>query len=337
MSKERFPFATQLTSLHMMTSFVCGLLVYLIRPSLYPTMQKAWGDKTRVLKYFLPISVLFCASVVLSNIAYIYCDVAFLQFMKQANIAGVFYLSCLAGSQICDRMKVFTLTTITIGCCIAVHGELHFVLIGFLIQATSQVNEVAKIVLQEWILSGSELKLDPLTFLIFMSPCCMFFLGFANILSWNDRIAPQFMVWWPYLLANACTAFILNLLGATLIKHLSALAFNLTGVIKDIFIILLSCYVFHTKVEPQQVVGFSLATSGIFFWAFMKNKPSHSAVVGMASLLGMPRDKNEKTPLLVPLARREWLDESDEKTPLLVSRDESGLPRAHGRESEKAY
>merc|ERR1719265_2216152 len=115
MTEERFPFSMMLTTLHMATSWIC--------------------------------------CVVLSNQAYLYCSVAFLQFMKQGNVALVFGLSCLTGSQTPDRMKLVVVCWVIVGSVMAVTGEIHFVLIGFLIQMASQFGECGKNIMQEWILS----------------------------------------------------------------------------------------------------------------------------------------------------------------------------------------
>lgn len=304
MQRHRFPYAVHLMNLHMGASFVCGLVLYLLRPSLFPAMEKACANKKTILRYFLPIAVLFSVSVICSNEAYKHCSIAFLQCMKQANIVGVFLLSCLVGSQTADRAKLTTLAIVISGCSMAVTGEIHFSTTGFLIQAVSQLSEVSKIVGQEWILSGSDLKLDPLTFTIFMAPCCLFFTAPLSVWAWEPEIITRFEAWWPFLLANACLAFALNVIVSTLIKHLSALAFNLTGVVKDISIVLLSCYLFHDTVTRQQICGFSLAIAGINLWALMKTDPRHPIVEGYKTTLGMPSIKDHRLDSeCVPLLR----------------------------------
>merc|ERR1719378_725313 len=104
----------------MVTSWLCCLMLYIAAPSLFPSMERTEGKKMQVLKYFLPLAALFSVGVVLSNQAYLYCSVAFLQFMKQANVALIYGLSCLTGSQVPDRMKLTVVWWVMMGSCMAV-------------------------------------------------------------------------------------------------------------------------------------------------------------------------------------------------------------------------
>merc|ERR1719197_2362357 len=104
----------------------------------------------------------------------------------------------------------------------AVQGEVRFVLVGFLFQAISQLAECSKNVMGEWLLNGSDVKLDPLTYTMFMAPVCFAVLLIGNIFAWDPEIIPRMIEWWPYLLPNAALAFCLNVSVALLIKECSA-------------------------------------------------------------------------------------------------------------------
>jgi drug/metabolite transporter (DMT)-like permease len=287
MHKDRFPFAMMLTTCHMTVSWISGILLYLTVPSLFPSMNLAKNNKLKILKYFCPLGLLFAIGVVLSNQAYLYCSVAFLQFMKQANVAIMFGLSCLVGSQVCDRLKVSIILWIMAGAATAVTGEVKFVLVGFLIQVGSQLGECMKNILQEYILSGSEIKLDPLTYQIFMCPVCLVVLCFGNFATWDSAIIGQAKLWWPYLLPNAFCAFALNVTIAVLIKQTSAMAFILAGVVKDMVIVCASTFLFGDSLAHQQIFGFSVATSGIFVWSYCKVRPNDPLVLSFSHALGM--------------------------------------------------
>jgi hypothetical protein len=305
MHKDRFPFAMMLTTCHMTISWLSGLLVYSMVPSLFPSMSLAKENKLTILKFFCPLALLFAIGVVLSNQAYLYCSVAFLQFMKQTNVAMMFALSCFVGSQVCDRMKVFIIMWIMAGAALAVEGEVKFVLLGFLIQGVSQLGECSKNILQEYILSGSEIKLDPLTYQIFMCPVCLVVLFIGNLATWDNAIIERAAIWWPYLIPNALCAFALNVTIAVLIKQTSAMAFILSGVVKDMVIVCASTFMFGDVLARQQIVGFSVATTGIFVWSYCKVQPNAPLVVSFAQALGMDVKEDqssledfEKQPLL---------------------------------------
>merc|ERR1719265_1549454 len=142
--------------------------------------------------------------------------------MKQSNVAFMFCLSCIVGSQAPDRLKVMLVLWITAGASMAVTGEMKFVLVGFLIQLVSQWSECGKNILQEWILSGSEIKLDPLTYQLFMAPLCLVLLVVGDFFTWQPEMNPHFLEWYPYLIVNALCAFALNVTIATVIKEISA-------------------------------------------------------------------------------------------------------------------
>merc|ERR1719454_1832481 len=101
-------------------------------------MEKTAGQRLQLLKYFIPLGAFFAIGLFASNQAYLYCSVAFLQFMKEANVVLVFTLSCFVGMQMATRSKVAVLLWILLGSTLAVQGEMKFVLIGFVIQAISQ-------------------------------------------------------------------------------------------------------------------------------------------------------------------------------------------------------
>lgn len=289
MHPSRFPYSTVLTTMHLTVSFASGLVLYTLKPSLYPSMSLVKDQRAKLLKYFTPLAVMFAVGVVCSNEAYLYSGVAFLQFMKQSNILMVFGLSCAVGSQVCDRMKLFGIFWIVFGCTMAVTGEVHFVLLGFAVQLVSQLCECCKNVLQEWLLSGQDFKLDPLTYNLILAPICLPVVCIGNVLAWNIHILPQMAQLWHLLLLNALVAFSLNVMIATLIKHTSAMGYIIAGVAKDIIIVCSSSFVLHEHLSHQQILGFTFATSGIFFWSVMKAAPDHGIVVAVATLLGAPK------------------------------------------------
>jgi len=208
--------------------------------------------------------------------------------MKRGNIALVFLLSCLVGSQVMDRMKLPVVVWIVSGCNMAVAGEIHFALLGFLIQAGSQLGESGKNILQKWIMSGSDIKLDPLTYHLFMAPSCLVVLTIGCVFTWDSRIIPQIALWWPHLLANALITFSLNVTISLLIKQTSAMGFVLSGIVKDVVIVMASAHIFGTPVQLSQVCGFSVATTGMLFWALMKLQPDSAPVRGLAKVLSLP-------------------------------------------------
>jgi len=297
MHRERFPYALPLTAFHMITTFsLCGIL-YLVKPSFFPGMEKTAGRRLQLLRWFMPLGMLFAIALYCSNRAYIYCNVAFLQFMKECNVALVFALSCLVGLNTCTRTRVFILMWVMIGASIAVVGEVHFVWFGFFIQAISQIGECGKNVLGEWIMRGSELKLDSLTYTMFMAPPCLLVLIVGVACTWHGEIWTRMEVWWPWLIPNAVLAWVLNISVSLVIKECSAVTFVLAGLVKDMAIVAASVLVFGEVVLLQQLIGFGICLGGIFIWSQLRTNPDSMFVQSLLGMFGeLP--KGERTPIL---------------------------------------
>jgi len=242
-------------------------------------MEKAKEAGFALHKYFVPLSILLIVGIVCSNQAYLYCSVPFLQFMKEWNIALVFMFSCFVGLQTCDRVKSFVIIWIVIAGSVAVSGKMIFSHVGFCIQLLSQFGETSRIVLQEWLLSGRELRLDPLTYQLFVGPPTMVALAVLNFFTWDANIPMAAKHCWPYLLANACIACILNVTITTLIKHAGGVSFVLSGVVKDIMIVCSAAYIAKENLNSQELAGFFTATAGILVWSLCKVVPEHFIVV----------------------------------------------------------
>jgi len=302
MHKDRFPYAMALTTCHMTTTLICCNLLYWVKPSLYPAMKTTEGQRIRLLRWFVPLGFLFALGLACSNKAYQFCDVSFLQFMKEANIAIVFGLGSILGLQECTRSRLFVLAWILLGASMAVRGEVHFVWLGFLVQACSQVGECGKTVLGEWMMRGT-LKLDPLTYTMFMAPICLSILIVMTGLTWEHEIATRFQEWWHVLLPNACLAFCLNVIVAVVIKECSAITFILTGLVKDILIVLGSVFFLGEVVVRQQLLGFAFCLGGIAFWSHMRIDPDSSLVKGLQVKLG-ELGQGEKGEMKQLLARK---------------------------------
>jgi len=188
------------------------------------------------------------------------------------------------------RTRAFVIVWVILGASLSVSGEVEFALIGFIMQAMSQFAECSRIVMGEILLSGPR-KLDPLTYTLFVAPICFVVLVFVNIFAWQPGTVERFYIWWPVLLANALLAFCLNILVATVVKECSAVGFVLTGLIKDIVIVLFSAVFFNETVTQWQYCAFALTLMGIWFWSIMRISPEAAPVQLLEAALGVPKKK----------------------------------------------
>jgi len=298
MKKDHFPHALALSAIHM---FVCSVLcstLYMVKPSMFPGMEATKGQRLGLLKWFVPIGCCFAIMLFGSNQAYLYCSVTFLQFMKEANVMLVFVFSCVIGLQSCTRLRTLVIIWVIAGAALSVSGEVHFKWLGFIFQGISQLAECSRMVMGEIVLTGR--KLDPLTYNLFLAPICLIVLIIANAIHWSSGTAADFADMWPLLLGNACVAFCLNVLVALVIKECSAVGFVLTGLMKDIAIVIFSSVAFHENVTTKQAEAFIVTVLGVFAWSFIKIYPTSLPVRCLEKLLcATPtEDPTEKTALL---------------------------------------
>jgi drug/metabolite transporter (DMT)-like permease len=287
-------------------------------------MERTKGKLLQVYKWLVPIGVLFAIMLYGSNQAYLYCSVAFLQFMKEGNVVLVFLFSCMVGLQQLDRQRLFVIAWVLLGGCLCVSGEIHFAVIGFFIQLSSQLAECARAVCAEIVLNG-DLKLDPLSYTLLVAPVCLVVLAVGSAITWTPSVTHDFAQMWPLIIPSALLAFILNVWIALVIKEVSAVGFIVTGIVKDIVLVIFSSIIFQDTITARQYGCFTITISGVFFWSFMKARPEHPIVKGFDKMLcARPWDENlkctEETPLLPASVRGRATDvEGGPGTSLLTS------------------
>lgn len=281
---DRFPYAICLVFFHAVFCSVFAGFLYFVKPSLFPSLtdpaKQVEIDRSLMLKGALPIALLFALQLVLLNTAYLHSTVAFLQMMKEANLVLVYVLSLFAALERFSWRSVGILVFVVFATTLTIHGEVNFSMTGFLLQGVGQIFECCKIVLQAMMLSNAGRKLDALTYVMLVMPLCALFLGAGmgvlTVFPHSHFMTPQWhdlVMWWPHLLANACVAFMLNVIIALFMKHSSAVAFILAGIVKDAMIVAAGWLVLQEFISIVQLVGFSLQLAGILVWSVIKTFP----------------------------------------------------------------
>lgn len=314
MHEDRFPYAISLVLLHAIFCSVCAFLLYLVKPSWFPSLsdpaKKVSIDADLILKGALPIAGFFSVQLVLSNTAYMHSSLAFLQMLKEANLVLVYVFSLIACLEKFSWRSVSILGLVIFATALTIHGEVNFSWTGFCIQGISQLFECCKIVLQAVLLSSAGRKLDALTYVLIVMPLCAVFLAGGmvalNFFPHEHFLVPELhhmQAWWPHLLANACIAFVLNVVIALFIKYAAAVAFILAGILKDAMIVAVSAFFLREVVTGIQTFGFGLQLLAICLWSMLKTFPEHfdnGIIAGVGSLIfRLPiagKGHGEKTP-----------------------------------------
>ncbi|KAI0287546.1 TPT-domain-containing protein [Russula brevipes] len=221
--------------------------------------------KDMFVRSILPIGLLFSASLILSNTAYLYLSVAYIQMLKAFTPVAILLISWTFRIQEPNRKLAIIVFMISSGVALASHGELRFNLIGFLTQAAAVGFEASRLVMIQILLHG--LKMDPLVSLHYYAPVCAV-INLA-IIPFTEGLAPLYelaRIGPLILLTNAAVAFGLNVAAVFLVGAGSGLVLTLAGVFKDILLITGSVLIFGSQITPLQVLGYSIALGGLILF-----------------------------------------------------------------------
>jgi len=277
----RFPYALNLTFGHQIIGSVSLYITYLLRPALFSSLSDAEKRKGLTFRFWLmavaPIAVCFSGQLVLSNSAYEFSSVAFLQMMKEANIVLVYVLSMLAHIERFESTRARILFCLFLSTSLTVQGELAFDVRGFAIQGSSQLMECSKVVLQAVLLSAAGSKgLDALSYNLMVQPTTAVavaaYLGVCMLAIPRIQTATlaDYVQWWPHLLANGFTALALNLTASVFIARTSAVGFIVVGILKDVVLIFIDVLISGTPISGLQIFAFACQVAFVGCYSMFK-------------------------------------------------------------------
>ncbi|KAJ4383627.1 hypothetical protein N0V86_001682 [Didymella sp. IMI 355093] len=220
------------------------------------------------LRAIVPIGLFFSLSLICGNQAYLYLSVAFIQMLKATTPVAVLLATWGMGIAPVNLKVLGNVSFIVLGVVIASFGELQFVMVGFLFQVAGIVFEATRLVMVERILSSKEFKMDPLVSLYYYAPACAVMNTMVLIFTELPKLTMSDInrVGGLTLLANASVAFLLNVSVVFLIGKTSSLVLTLSGVLKDILLVLASMFLFRDPVTLLQAFGYSIALGGLIYY-----------------------------------------------------------------------
>ncbi|KAI4599886.1 hypothetical protein KJ359_001622 [Pestalotiopsis sp. 9143b] len=178
-------------------------------------------SKQFYLRAVVPIGLLYSASMVCSNLVYMYLNVAFIQMLKAASPFTTLVVSWLWGQEKPSKTTVCKILIIVFGVLLASFGEIHFSALGFLYSLGGLVFESLRVVMVKNLISGGDggkNHMDPLVSLYYYAPVCAlvnFIVAYAaerHEFSWSAVSN----VGLGLLSANALVAFFLNVASVML-------------------------------------------------------------------------------------------------------------------------
>ncbi|KAL0943689.1 DUF250 domain membrane protein [Colletotrichum truncatum] len=223
------------------------------------------------LRAIVPIGLLYSGSLVCSNLVYLYLSVSFIQMLKAGAPVAVLFISWIWGVAEPSMQTLYNILLIVAGVALASFGEIEFSWIGFIFQMGGIVFEAIRLVMIQVLLKGDESaqKMDPLVSLYYYAPVCAvmnFFVAWASEFS-TFKMEDLQKTGVSMLLLNASVAFMLNVSSVFLIGKTSGLVMTLTGILKNILLIIASVIIWHTSVTFMQFVGYSIALFGLVIYS----------------------------------------------------------------------
>ncbi|MBW0562169.1 hypothetical protein O181_101884 [Austropuccinia psidii MF-1] len=262
LSQLAFAYPISLTTWHLVFATI-GTRILSKSSSLLDGLANSQLSWNTWFRSILPIGALFSASLIFNNIAYLTLSVSFIQMLKAFTSVAVLAMSVLMGLEKANRRTILIVLLISIGVAIASIGELQFALTGFIAQTLGIAFEASRLVAIQKLLHG--MKMDPLVSLYYFAPVCA---------ALNALLIPIYEGSAPFsqalttlgpiiLLTNASAAFALNVAVVFLIGSASSLVLTLSGVLKDVLLVIGSVILFGNSVTLIQVFGYSLALFGL--------------------------------------------------------------------------
>ncbi|GKU07678.1 unnamed protein product [Fusarium langsethiae] len=218
----------------------------------------------------LPIGIVSSGSLVASNFVYLYLSVAVIQMLKAASPVSVMLVSWLFGVMDPTIGKVANILVIAMGVAIASAGMIEFSVIGFIFQMGGLAFEAVRVVMTQVMLNGEGLKMDAMVGLYYYAPV----VAVLNLLVAFIIEVPHFdmadfdRVGFPTLFLNAAVAFTLNFTSMVLIGKTSGLVMSLSGIFKNILLVICSVLIWHVTITPIQLLGYSITLCALVYYAF---------------------------------------------------------------------
>ncbi|TMW91685.1 hypothetical protein EJD97_014037 [Solanum chilense] len=263
-----WPYPISLTIIHM--AFCSSLAYLLVR--VFKLVEPVTMTMDLYCKSVVPIGLLYAFSLWLSNSAYIYLSVSFIQMLKALMPVAVYSIGVLLKKDTFKSDTMGNMVSISIGVAIAAYGEAKFDTWGVMLQLGAVAFEATRLVMIQILLTSKGITFNPITSLYYVAPCCLVFLFIPWIFVEYPLLkdTSSFHFDWVIFGTNSFCAFALNLAVFLLVGKTSALTMNVAGVVKDWLLIAFSWSVIKDTVTPINLVGYGLAFLGVAYYNHAK-------------------------------------------------------------------
>ncbi|KMT02882.1 hypothetical protein BVRB_8g194590 [Beta vulgaris subsp. vulgaris] len=263
-----WPFPISLTMIHM--TFCSSLAFILVK--VLKLVEPVTMSREVYLSSVVPIGALYAFSLWLSNSAYIYLSVSFIQMLKALMPVAVYSIGVMFKKENFKGETMANMLSISFGVAVAAYGEAKFDAWGVTLQLGAVAFEATRLVMIQILLTSKGINFNPITSLYYVAPCCLVFLSIPWILVEYPilRDSSSFHLEWFIFGTNSVCAFALNLAVFLLVGKTSALTMNVAGVVKDWLLIAFSWSVIKDTVTPINLFGYGLAFLGVAYYNHTK-------------------------------------------------------------------
>ena len=126
----------------------------MLLPGVKDAKVTPWVIATKV----LPLSLFFAMGLVFGNTAYKYLSVAYIQMVKSGTPVMMLLMAFMIGRERVSVLQLAIVALISFGVAVASAGELHFSLVGFLLQIAAMCADVSRITLLETVLADFKVR-----------------------------------------------------------------------------------------------------------------------------------------------------------------------------------
>lgn len=272
-----FPYAIFLMWWHCLFGTISTNVLRFLKPHMIPAVTEHTLSLQTYFVNVFPVAGLQAASLGLGNTAYLFLSVAYIQMVKNTTSVFVYIFSIMLALERGTNPKALAVIMAVLGLVMTSIGELNFTLLGFALQMSGTLCEASRLALTGIIMSSKHaVRLDPMSALYYSAPTMlvfltvpMYFRDFQHM-TWSLLFDVKYV-----LLCNALLAFSLNMTSMFFIKTCGPTVYALTGVVKDIALILLTCAAFGHPLTSMQVFGFAFSMMGFQLYNKLKEDQAY--------------------------------------------------------------
>ncbi|RDA89075.1 hypothetical protein CP532_2197 [Ophiocordyceps camponoti-leonardi (nom. inval.)] len=269
MDSAGFKFPISLTCGHLIfTSLATQLLARTTRR--LDSRRRLPLTRRTYIRAIVPIGIFYSASLMLSNISYLHLSVAFIQMLKAASPIATLLMSWAWGLADPSLTAFLNIIVIVIGAALSSLGDVSFSVYGFSTQVAAIVFEAVRIVMIQHLLSDRGFHIEPLVGLYYYAPICAVFTFLFALKTEFPLLDFQVIqsLGFSVFFLNAAIAFMVNVTSVLAIKKTSGLVMTLTGITKNVILIIISAAIWQTYISPLQAAGYTITLIGLFQYSF---------------------------------------------------------------------